>query len=184
MLLMVTLSIRLSFNRLLLRTNQNACMIQIITYNALIFPAEPLLSGQPILSCGHPTIPVGDRLIQVWPIHLSRHHNIFINILQLVQYGYGLIRLKKNIFIIDIALTFTSDTWVWGLTKVFCENLRGPRWVLWRVERAAKVYIRLRKRAKFAFFRNILSLPQSWWQLEGFCFQYPWKPSIIPVSCS
>ena len=65
MLLMVTLSIRLSFNRLLLRTNQNACMIQIITCNALIFPAEPLLSGQPILSCGHSTIPVGDRLIQV-----------------------------------------------------------------------------------------------------------------------
>ena len=30
---------------------------------------------------------------------LFRHHNIFINILKLVQYGYGLIRFGKNIFI-------------------------------------------------------------------------------------
>ena len=109
---------------------------------------------------------------------LFRHHNIFINILKLVQYGYGLIRFGKNIFIIYrsyVSQRYLSARLNQGLLRKSTRSMLSP---------LATVPVRLRKRSKFVFLRNILSIPQSRWQLEGFCFQYPWEPSIVPVFCS
>ena len=149
-------------------------------------PAEPVLSGQHVLRGGNHSL-----WVTTWRIILCRHHNIFINNLKLVQYGYGLVRFWKNIFMIDTALTLASNTWSVKLSEgLLWKSRRSMLSPLANVKSRDRV-LRPRKRAKqswdsssalsFLFLsHDDISVIQS----EGFCFQYLWKPRILPVSRS